>query len=298
MRSEAPEKGVGVSARSQQDPGSAPSPEEVVRRNAVTDLGPEDAPVLVFGHGYGTDQSTWRHIADRFADDHRVVLFDYVGSGASDLSAYDGRRYDSLEGYADDLIEVLDAVGARDAVFVAHSVSGMIGALASIRRPDLFARIVMVCPSPRYLDDDGYVGGFRREDVDELVAAIEANQPSWAASLAAAVTARDDRPEVADRVRRLFAATPERVAQHFARVVFFSDVRHRLPEVPVHCVILQSSGDIVCPPHIGPYLHERLPDSELVHLDTAGHFVHLTEPDLVADRIRDALPEPRAGALP
>lgn len=263
--------------------------DDVLRRNAVTVTGRSDGPVMVFGHGYGTDQTTWRAVADRFAGDHRVVLFDYVGSGRSDLSAYDQRRYDSLEGYADDLIEVIDAADARDVVFVAHSVSGMIGALASIRRPDLFSQLIMICPSPRYVNDDDYVGGFDREDVLELLAAIEANQPGWAASLAPAVTAREDLPEVADRVRDLLATTAHEVATHFARVVFFSDVRHRLAEITVPTTVLQSVGDIICPPHIGAYLQERIPACELVRLDSAGHFVHLTDPELVADQIRYAL---------
>lgn len=261
----------------------------VIARNAVTVLGDGDGPTLVFAHGYGNEQSAWRRIAERFAETHRVVLFDYVGSGRSDLRAYDEKRYDSLEGYADDLIEVMDAVEAKDAVLVAHSVSGMIGALASIRRPDLFRRVIMICPSPRYVDDGDYVGGFSREDVLGLLGAIEANQPAWAASLAPAVTARDDRPDVVDRVRGFFAATPERVAVHFARVVFFSDVRHRLREVTVPVTIVQSEGDIICPPHIGGYLRDHIQGSELVQLETAGHFVHLTEPDLVVELIQDRL---------
>ena len=261
---------------------------KILDRNAVTVIGRPDAPVMVFAHGYGTDQSTWRGVADRFADDHRVVLFDYVGSGRSDLSAYDERRYDSLEGYADDLIEVIEAVGARDVVFVGHSASGMIGALASIRRPELFSRLIMICPSPRYVNDGDYVGGFDRDDVLELLSAIETNQPGWAASLAPAVTARDDLPEVTERVRDLFATTAHRVATHFARVVFFSDVRHRLGEVTVPTVVLQSVGDIICPPHIGAYLRDRIANCELVQLDSAGHFVHLTDPELVTEQISRA----------
>lgn len=262
---------------------------DVVRRNAVTITGAEGAPVMVFGHGYGTDQTTWRAVADRFADDHRVVLFDYVGSGRSDISAYDARRYDSLDGYADDLIEVIDAAGARDVVFVGHSVSGMIGALASIRRPDLFSQLIMICPSPRYVNDGDYIGGFDREDVLDLLAAIETNQPGWAASLAPAVTARDDLPEVTERVRDLFATTAHEVATHFARVVFLSDVRHRLGEISVPTTVVQSVGDIICPPHIGEYLSGRIAQCTLVRLDSAGHFVHLTEPDLVAEQISRAL---------
>lgn len=265
------------------------SKDDVLLRNAVTILGPADAPALVFGHGYGTDQTTWRSIAETFTQTHRVVLFDYVGSGQSDLGAYDEKRYNSLDGYADDLIDVLEAADVRDAVFVGHSVSGMISALAATRRPDLFRHLVMVCPSPRYVDDGDYIGGFSHDDVLGLIAGIEINQPSWAASLAPAVTARADRPEVTGRVEQLFAATPQQVAIQFARVVFLSDVRHRLAEVPTPSRILQSSGDIICPPHIGAYLADRLPQSTLVQLDTAGHFVHLTEPALISAEIAAVL---------
>lgn len=260
----------------------------VLTRNAVTVLGPEGGPAIVFGHGYGTDQSTWLPIALRFTETHRVVLFDYVGSGSSDLTAYDERRYDSLHGYAEDLIEVLEAAGVRDVLFVGHSISGMIGALASIERPDLFSRLLMVCPSPRYLDDGDYRGGFSRDDVMALLEAIEANQLGWASSLAPAVTARPDRPEITRQVERHFAETPGRVAKHFARVVFLSDTRHRLAEISVPCVVLQSQGDIICPPHIGAYLRDRIPLCELVELSTSGHFVHLTEPELIEVHVRAA----------
>ncbi len=262
---------------------------DVIQRNAVVVRGPEGAPFMVFAHGYGTNQSTWAAVAEHFTAEYRVVLFDYVGSGASDLTAYDEQRYDSYDGYAADLVEVLDAVGARDAILVAHSASGMIGALAAITRPELFSRLIMVSPSPRYVNDDGYEGGFSREDVLGLIDAIDANQPSWAASLAPAVTAREDRPDVTDRVRELFTTTPQRVAKHFARVVFFSDMRSRLHEIPTPSVILQSAGDIICPPHIGEYLRDRIPQSTLVQLESAGHFVHLTEPELVMGHIRAAL---------
>ena len=261
----------------------------VLLRNAVTVRGPEGAPVLVFGHGYGTDQSIWSAIAERFIDEYRVVLFDYVGSGASDIDAYDPARYDSFDGYASDIIEVLDALGLRQVSFIAHSASGMISAVAAIRRPDLFARLIMLCPSPCYVDDGDYRGGFSREDVLDLLAGIDANQPSWAATLAPAMTARADLPEVSDRVRRHLATAPHHVAKHFARVVFLSDMRHRLADVGVPCVVMQPSGDIICPPHIGVYLRDHLRDCKLIELDSSGHFVHLTEPELVTGHIRASL---------
>lgn len=263
--------------------------EEVLKRHAAKIMGASDASVVIFGHGYGTDQTTWSQIADRFVDTHRVVLFDYVGSGASDISAYDPQKYDSLHGHAADLIELIDAVGASQVVFVGHSVSGMIGSLAAIARPELFQKIVMLGPSPRYVNDDDYLGGFTFEDVLGLLDAIEVNQPAWAATLAPAVTARPDRPEIIEIVRQHFEHTPKSVAKHFARVVFLSDMRHRLPEIAVPCVVLQSQGDIICPPHIGKYLTDRIPGSQLVELTTSGHFVHLTEPDLVEQHVRAAL---------
>ncbi|MBU3995819.1 MAG: alpha/beta hydrolase [Actinobacteria bacterium] len=262
---------------------------EVLTRNAVTVLGAENASVVVFGHGYGTEQSVWRGIAARLAQEHRVVLFDYVGSGRSDLAAYDEQRYDSLHGYAEDLIEVLDAVGASNVLFVGHSLSGMIGALAAIRRPEFFRKLLMVCPSPRYLNDGDYIGGFTRDDVTGLLDAIDANQLAWASSLAPVVTARPDRPEISERVREQFAATNPRIATHFARVTFLSDTRHRLGEIPVPCVVLQSRGDIIAPPHIGAYLRDHIPDCTLIELNASGHFVHLAEPELIETHIRAAL---------
>lgn len=262
---------------------------EVMARNAVTVLGPGHGPVVVFGHGYGTDQSVWEGIAERLAEEHQVVLFDYVGSGSSMLAAYDEQRYDSLHGYAEDLIEVLDAVGVSNVLFVGHSVSGMIGALAAIRRPELFSTLLMISASPRYLDDDDYSGGFSKADVTGLLDAIDANQLAWASSLAPVVTARPDRPEITERVRSQFAATAPRVATHFARVTFLSDNRHRLEEIPVPCVVLQSQGDIICPPNIGAYLRDRIPNCSLIELDASGHFVHLTEPGLIETYIRAAL---------
>lgn len=274
----------------QGETGTTDTRHAILARNAVNISGVVNAPTIVFGHGYGTDQTTWQEISERFADDYRIVRFDYVGSGASDLAAYDPIRYDSLHGYARDLIEVIDATELGPVFFVGHSVSGMIGALAAIERPDLFSSIVMVCPSPRYIDDEGYSGGFSREDVLGLLDSIEANQAEWAASLAPAVTARPDRPDVTERVRQHFVAAPLHIATQFARVVFLSDTRHRLGEIPVPCTILQSRGDIICPPHIGEYMRARIPECRLVELEGSGHFVHLAEPDLIAAQIRNALP--------
>lgn len=271
------------------EPTNALIDEQTFTQNAITVFGPVGAPALVFGHGYGTDQTTWRHIADHFTHTHRVVLFDYVGSGNSEVSAYDPQKYDSLHGHASDLISVIEAVGVSDVVFVGHSVSGMIGGLAAIERPELFRKIVMLGPSPRYVNDGEYLGGFSHEDVLGLLDAIEANQTEWAAHLAPVVTARPDRPDVVETVRKHFAHTPQFVAKHFARVVFLSDVRHRLHEIPVPCVVLQSQGDIICPPHIGEYLTARIPTSQLIELKTSGHFVHLTEPALITGIVAEAL---------
>jgi sigma-B regulation protein RsbQ len=272
---------ISCVSRSVLTSSTAPSVSPVIHRNNVTVLGLETSATVIFAHGYGTDHSTWRGIAEKFSDTHRVVLFDYVGSGQSDLSAYDANRYDSLEGYATDLIDVIEAVDARSVFVIAHAASGMIAALAAIRRPELIRRILMVNTSPRYVNDVDYIGGFTFEDVQGLISGIEANQPG--------LTAQTSQPEASSRAPRFSRATSEQVAKHFARVVFLSDTRHRLAEVPVPCVVLQASDDVMCPAHLGRYLSERIPQCELIKLESAGHFVHLAEPELISSYIRAQL---------
>ena len=249
-----------------------------VARHSVNISGPDDATTMIFAHGFGCDQHMWRHVAPAFAGDFRVVTFDYVGAGASDLSAYDPARYRTLDGYADDVVEILEAVGADDAVFVGHSVSAMIGVLACVKRPDLFSRLVMVGPSARYTDDDGYVGGFSSSDIDQLLASMESNYLGWSRAMAPAIVANPDRPELGEELTESFCRSDPDIARQFAEVTFRSDNRGDLRAVTVPTLVLQCSDDIIAPQSAGELVRDEVPDATYVVLDTSGHCPHLSAP--------------------
>src|SRR5215212_9629850 len=201
---------------------------DVLVRNNVRVLGPAEPPdprPLMFSHGFGCDQNMWRLVTPAFEDRHRIVLFDHVGAGASDLSAYDPRRYDRLHAYAEDVLEILRALDLRDVVFVGHSVSAIIGVLAANAEPERFSGLVLVGPSPRYIDDEGYVGGFSREDIDGLLESLESNYLGWSAAMAPVIAGNPDRPELGEELTNSFCRTDPKIAQHFARVTFLSDNR-------------------------------------------------------------------------
>ena len=270
-------------------PNPTASSTDVLARNGVSVVGDPTAAPIVFGAGYGTSQNMWRLVAPQFADERRVVRFDHVGSGESDLSAYDRRKYDSLRGYAADLLEILRTLDLHDVVFVGHSVSAMIGALAAIEEPERFARLIMVGPSPRYLNDEGYVGGFERADVDALLDALEVSHVNWAAEMAPALMKNPERPELAAELAESMARTNTQVAQHFARVTFLSDLRRNLKNITTPTLILQSSDDLIAPLEVGEYLHEQIAGSELVVLRAAGHYAHLSDPAEIEREIRRCL---------
>jgi len=262
---------------------------DVLVRNGVTVAGDPSLPPIIFGPGYGTSQNMWRLVAPQFVDARRVVMFDHVGSGDSDVAAYDRRKYDSLRGYAADLLEIIRELDLHDVVFVGHSVSAMIGALAAIQEPARFARLIMLGPSPRYLNDEGYLGGFERADIDALLDALEVNHASWATAMAPTLMQNADRPELADELADSMARTNTMVAQHFARVTFLSDMRRFLKDISTPTLILQSSDDIIAPLEVGEYLHEHIADSELVVLSAAGHYAHLSNPAEIERQIRRCL---------
>ena len=262
---------------------------DVLVRNGVTVAGDPSLPPIIFGPGYGTSQNMWRLVAPQFVDARRVVMFDHVGSGDSDVAAYDRRKYDSLRGYAADLLEIIRELDLHDVVFVGHSVSAMIGALAAIQEPARFARLIMLGPSPRYLNDEGYLGGFERADIDALLDALEVNHASWATAMAPTLMQNADRPELADELADSMARTNTMVAQHFARVTFLSDMRRFLKDISTPTLILQSSDDIIAPLEVGEYLHEHIVDSELVVLSAAGHYAHLSNPAEIERQIRRCL---------
>ena len=260
-------------------------------RNNVTLSGPVDGPVMVLSHGFGCDQQVWGRVLPALAATYRVVQLDLVGAGGSDPAAYDPVRYDSLDGYATDLVEVCDELGLRDAVLVGHSVSAMIGIAAAVERPDLFRRLVLVAPSPCYLDEPatGYVGGFSRSDVEELLVSLDSNYFSWAASTAAMAMANPDTPELADELTVSFCHMDPDVARQFARVTFLSDCRHLLARVSTPALVLQCRDDVLAPLEVGDYLHAHLAGSRLVRLRATGHLPHVSAPEETAAAILEQL---------
>ncbi len=234
---------------------------------------------MVFAHGFGCDQNMWRFVTPAFEDEYRVVLFDHVGAGHSDLTAYDEQRYSSLDGYAEDVLELCAELELEDVVFVGHSVSGMIGVLAAVREPERFARLVLVSPSPRYLDDEGYVGGFRAADIEELLESLESNYLGWSSAMAPVIMGNPDRPELGAELTESFCRTDPAIARQFARVTFLSDNRADLAEVRIPALVLQCSSDAIAPMAVGEYVDRELPDSSLVVLQATGHCPNLSAPE-------------------
>jgi sigma-B regulation protein RsbQ len=260
-----------------------------VDRNNVRLGGNASASPMLFAHGFGCDQNMWRFVEPAFADDYRTVLFDLVGCGGSDTSAFDPVKYGSLDGYATDVLEICDELGLRDVTFVGHSVSAMIGVLAAAARPELFRQLVLVAPSPRYLDDDGYEGGFDRSDIDGLLDSLESNFLGWAGAMAPAIMGNADRPELGEELTNSFCRADPEIARHFARVTFLSDNRDDLARVRTPALVLQCSDDLLAPPSVGELVHRGLAGSTLVQLRATGHCPNLSAPDEVVAAMRAAL---------
>jgi sigma-B regulation protein RsbQ len=250
-----------------------------LERNNVVEHGSRDGRPMVFAHGFGCDQNMWRFVWPEFADDHRVVLFDHVGAGGSDASAFDRDRYASLQGYADDVLEICHELDLTDVVFVGHSVSAMIGALAAAAEPERFGRLVLVGPSPRYIDDEGYTGGFTREDIEGLLASMDSNYLGWSGAMAPVIMGNADRPELGDELTNSFCRADPEIARHFARVTFMSDNRADLKRVRTPSLVLQCADDVIAPDVVGEYVDRELPDSRLVRLAATGHCPNLSAPE-------------------
>jgi sigma-B regulation protein RsbQ len=261
---------------------------ETVAAFNVTEHGRPDGQAMVFAHGFGCDQNMWRHVAPHFEDRYRVVLFDYVGAGGAQVS-FDAERYSTLDGYADDVLRICRDLDLTDVVFVGHSVSAMIGVLAEAREPGRFAALVMVGPSPRYIDDDGYLGGFTRPDVDDLLNSLASNYLGWSAAMAPAIMGHPERPELGEELRTSFCTVDPTIAETFARATFLSDNRADLERVQAPTLVLQSKEDVIAPPVVGEFVAEQLPDATLVVLDTTGHCPHLSAPGAVVDAIEEFL---------
>ncbi|WP_324273663.1 alpha/beta hydrolase [Blastococcus brunescens] len=258
----------------------------VLERNCVRVSGVTDGRPVVFVHGFGCDQAMWRFVTPDFEVDHRVVLLDLVGSGNSDLSAYDPDKYSSLRGYASDIVEICRELGLADVVLVGHSVSAMIGALAWKEAPELFGALVMVGPNPRYIDDGDYVGGFSRTDIAGLLDALDANHLGWSTQMAPVIMGNPDHPELAEELTNSFCRTDPDIARQFARVTFLSDNRADLPGITIPVLVLQCSEDAIAPEVVGRYVHECIPGSTFTLLVATGHVPHLSAPEETTAAIR------------
>ncbi len=244
---------------------------------------------LVFAHGFGCDQNMWRLLEPEFGKRYRTILFDLVGSGESDRAAYDKTKYSSLNGYADDLIDVVREFGNGPVLFVGHSVSAMIGLLANLKEPSLFAAQIMICPSPCYINDGDYVGGFSRKDIDSLLEALESNYLGWSSTMAPAIMGAPHQPALGVELTNSFCRTDPEIAKQFARVTFLTDVRNKLEHLKVPTLIIQSNEDIIAPLAVGQYMHAKMPRSTLAIIDNIGHCPHLSAPSVSFNAINEFL---------
>lgn len=268
--------------------GSAHTASSLQRNNVVV-TGNPDGRTMIFAHGFGCSQAAWRLAAPHFEADHRVVRFDHVGAGDSDLTAYDPGKYDSLHGYADDLVEIVESLDATDVIFVGHSVSAMVGVLAANRIPSRFRQLVLVGPSPRYVNDGDYRGGFERADIEGLLDSLDADYLGWSAAFAPVIMGTPERPELGAELTESFCRLDPAIARQFARVTFLSDNRRDLADVTVPTHILQSSDDVIAPTEVGRYVHEAIPGSRLTILSATGHIPILSGVDELVEAIRSGL---------
>jgi sigma-B regulation protein RsbQ len=260
-----------------------------LEKNNLVEPGNANGQPMVFAHGFGCDQNMWRHVWPRFAESHRVILFDHVGAGGSDLSAYEPGRYSSLDGYADDLLAICRELELTDVVFVGHSVSAMIGVLAAAAEPSRFSDLVLIGPSARYLDDDDYVGGFTREDIESLLDSMDANYLGWSSQMAPVIMGNEDRPELGEELTNSFCRTDPEIARQFALVTFTSDNRVDLAAVETPSLVMQCSDDVIAPPEAVEFVARQLPRSQRILLDAVGHCPNLSAPEETATAIAEYL---------
>lgn len=256
----------------------------VMKRNNVKILGKGTQPML-FAHGYGCDQNMWRFVYPAFEEEYKVILFDHVGAGNSDHTFYSEDKYDSLEGYAEDILEICEELDLRDVILVGHSVSSMIAVLAEITAPEKFAHLILVSPSPRFINEDGYVGGFDKEDIDELMDALDSNYLGWSANIAPVIMANPDKPELVNELTNSFCRTNPEIAKHFAQVTFLADNRKDLPRVKTPSLILQCSEDVLAPREVGEYVHKNIQNSVFHLLKATGHCPNLSAPEETVEAI-------------
>ncbi len=249
-----------------------------IERNNIRISGKGSQP-MIFAHGYGCDQNMWRYVYPAFDEHFKIILFDHVGAGNSDHSFYSENKYSTLEGYADDLLEICHELNLQNVIFTGHSVSAMVGILAANKEPGRFARLILVSPSPCYINKEGYYGGFNREDIDELIEALDSNYLGWSANMAPAIMGNPDRPELSNELQNSFCRTNPEIAKHFAKVTFLSDNREDLSPVKIPTLILQCSDDLIAPVEVGEFVKSKINNSTLHYMKATGHCPNLSAPE-------------------
>ncbi|SIQ63091.1 alpha/beta fold hydrolase [Pontibacter lucknowensis] len=259
-----------------------------IKRNNVTVTGKGEKPML-FAHGYGCDQNMWRYITPAFQDDYKIILFDHIGFGNSDASTYSKDRYSSLHGYATDVLEICYELDLQDVIFVGHSVSAMIGVLAAIQEPERFSKLVLVSPSPSFINDGDYYGGFNREDIEGLLMSLDGDYLGWSNTIAPVIMGNAERPELARELAQSFCKSNPEIANDFAHITFLSDHRRDLPQVKTDTLILQCSEDAIAPPPVGEYTHRSIAGSKITILEATGHCPNLSAPEETIKAIKNFL---------
>lgn len=259
-----------------------------IHRNNVKINGNGSQPMM-FAHGFGCDQQSWQFITDAFADHYKIILFDYVGAGHSDLSAFDPEKYSSLEGYAQDVLDICEDMDLRNVIFVGHSVSSMIGILAANKNPEYFEKLILIGPSPRYLNDEEYFGGFERKDLESLFEFMDSNYLGWSSTMAPAIMGNPERPELGQFLTTSFCTTDPDIARSFARATFFSDNREDLEKVSKPSLTLQCSNDIIASERVGEFVRQHTPGNTLYQMKATGHCPHISAPEETIKAIKEFL---------
>jgi len=264
-------------------------PDPIVKNNVNIIGNPDAKQTMIFAHGFGTDQTAWHPVADAFKDDYKIILYDNVGAGKSLPEAYSSNRYDSLDSYSDDLLDICEALNIKDAIMIAHSVSGMIATLAALKSPQYFKKMIVVGASPRYRNDEGYVGGFEQSDLDGLYHTMDTNYFAWVSGFSAMAMGNPDRPELAQSFANSLSAIRPDIAQAVARVIFQSDYRDKVKDLDKPTLILQTEEDIAVPMQVAEYLHENIKGSVMMVVSAKGHFPHISAPDEIITAIKEFL---------
>ncbi|WP_442591255.1 alpha/beta fold hydrolase [Pedobacter sp. AW31-3R] len=257
----------------------------ILKRNNVIIKG-EGTPPMMFAHGFGCDQNMWRYITPAFEDTHKIILFDHVGAGKSDLKAYDPIKYKELDGYAQDINEIATELNLENIIFIGHSVSAMMGIIAANRQPQLFKTLILVAPSPSYINDEDYIGGFSKSEIDELLESLDTNHMGWSMTMAPLIMSNPDRTELSEELTASFCRTDPTIAKQFARTTFLSDCRNTLSSCTIPSLILQCSNDIIAPIEVGEYMHKKMVHSKLSILEATGHCPHLSAPEETISAIK------------